>query len=158
MPLLVNHHRLRAGIECQVKIHAITAQKSYGKYNRYCVFVFSKKFVNDFLAIVAPSDAMCASCALNVAAACGKCQICALQKSMGNKGGQASHVQFPKQGNNNISICFWVLGLNEPRKNSGSHIDASHSRQPFVKGEKLARYEVNAVMHNPLSSGRIRCT
>jgi hypothetical protein len=32
------------------------------------------------------------------------------------------------------------------RKNSGSHIDASHSRQPLVKGERLVRYEVNAVM------------
>jgi hypothetical protein len=27
-----------------------------------------------------------------------------------------------------------------------SHIDASHSRQPLVKGERLVRYEVNAVM------------
>ena len=34
----------------------------------------------------------------------------------------------------------------QPRKNSGSHIDASHSRQPLVKGERLVRYEVNAVM------------
>ena len=33
-----------------------------------------------------------------------------------------------------------------PRKNSGSHIDASLSRQPLVKGERLVRYEVNAVM------------
>ncbi len=33
-----------------------------------------------------------------------------------------------------------------PRKNCGSHIDASHSRQPLVKGERLVRYEVNAVM------------
>lgn len=33
-----------------------------------------------------------------------------------------------------------------PRKNCRSHIDASHSRQPLVKGERLVRYEVNAVM------------
>ena len=33
------------------------------------------------------------------------------------------------------------------RKNWESHIDASHSRQPLVKGERLVRYEVNAVMH-----------
>jgi len=33
-----------------------------------------------------------------------------------------------------------------PRKNSRNHIDASHSRQPLVKGERLVRYEVNAVM------------
>ena len=55
----------------------------------------------------------------------------------------------------------WLLGrgLASPRarwlgyvgnqgslKNSNSHIDASHSRQPLVKGERLVRYEVNAVM------------
>ena len=33
-----------------------------------------------------------------------------------------------------------------PCKKCESHIDASHSRQPLVKGERLARYEVNAVM------------
>jgi hypothetical protein len=38
------------------------------------------------------------------------------------------------------------VGDQSPRKNSGSHIDASHSRQPLVKGERLVRYEVNAVM------------
>ena len=38
-----------------------------------------------------------------------------------------------------------MLGL-KSLKNSGSHIDASHSRQPLVKGERLVRYEVNAVM------------
>jgi hypothetical protein len=40
------------------------------------------------------------------------------------------------------------VGDQSPRKNSGSHIDASHSRQPLVKGERLVRYEVNAVMTN----------
>ena len=38
------------------------------------------------------------------------------------------------------------VGSQSPRKNLGSHIDASHSRQPLVKGERLVRYEVNAVM------------
>ena len=39
------------------------------------------------------------------------------------------------------------------RKNWGSHIDASHSRQPLVKGERLVRYEVNAVIaHSVLKS------
>ena len=33
-----------------------------------------------------------------------------------------------------------------PRTNSESHIDASHSRQPLVNGDRLVRYEVNAVM------------
>jgi hypothetical protein len=41
-----------------------------------------------------------------------------------------------------------MLGARSPRKNSGSHIDASLSRQPLVKGERLVRYEVNAVMFN----------
>ena len=39
------------------------------------------------------------------------------------------------------------VGNQGSRKNSNSHIDASHSRQPLVKGERLVRYEVNAVMH-----------
>ena len=38
------------------------------------------------------------------------------------------------------------VGAWRPLKNCGSHIDASHSRQPLVKGERLVRYEVNAVM------------
>ena len=42
-------------------------------------------------------------------------------------------------------VCYCV-GDQSPRKNYGSHIDASHSRQPLVKGERLVRYEVNAVM------------
>ena len=42
--------------------------------------------------------------------------------------------------------CCWRAG---PLKNSGSHIDASHPRQPLVKGERLVRYEVNAVMDQP---------
>jgi hypothetical protein len=42
------------------------------------------------------------------------------------------------------------------RKNSGSHIDASHSRQPLVKGERLVRYEVNAVMHKGADASELR--
>ena len=38
------------------------------------------------------------------------------------------------------------VGNQSSHKNSNSHIDASHSRQPLVKGERLVRYEVNAVM------------
>ena len=38
------------------------------------------------------------------------------------------------------------VGADRLRKNWGSHVDASHSRQPLVKGERLVRYEVNAVM------------
>ena len=34
----------------------------------------------------------------------------------------------------------------KPRKNCGIHIAAFLSRQPLVKGERLVRYEVNAVM------------
>ena len=34
----------------------------------------------------------------------------------------------------------------KPFKNCFNYIDVSHSRQPLVKGERLVRYEVNAVM------------
>ena len=42
------------------------------------------------------------------------------------------------------------------RKNCVSHIDASHSRQPLVKGERLVRYEVNAVMVAPARAALVR--
>ena len=42
------------------------------------------------------------------------------------------------------STCCWEPGA--PPKSMISHIDASLSRQPLVKGERLVRYEVNAVM------------
>ena len=42
-----------------------------------------------------------------------------------------------------VPACRWGT---RPRKNYESHIDASLSRQPLVKGERLVRYEVNAVM------------
>ena len=52
-----------------------------------------------------------------------------------------------------VSLCKLygciIVGSQSSRKNSGSHIDASHSRQPLVKGERLVRYEVNAVMCIP---------
>jgi hypothetical protein len=41
-----------------------------------------------------------------------------------------------------------IVGALQLRKNSISHIDASHSRQPLVKGERLVRYEVNAVIQD----------
>ena len=46
-----------------------------------------------------------------------------------------------------------MLGHTCPHKNSESHIDASHSRQPLVKGERLVRYEVNAVMGMAKATG-----
>ena len=65
-----------------------------------------------------------------------------------------------------IHRCTWVIykeawfetsaSLSHPmlditvRKNWWNHIDASHSRQPLVKGERLVRYEVNAVIHVPV--------
>ena len=54
--------------------------------------------------------------------------------------------------------CIGV-GSQSSLKNLGSHIDASHSRQPLVKGERLVRYEVNAVMHfvaRPLSQALLQ--
>ena len=38
------------------------------------------------------------------------------------------------------------VGTQSFPQNCVSHIDASLSRQPLVKGERLVRYEVNAVM------------
>ena len=46
-------------------------------------------------------------------------------------------------------LMCWLrssVGTRRSLKNCESHIDASHSRQPLVKGERLVRYEVNAVM------------
>ena len=48
-----------------------------------------------------------------------------------------------------------VVGALELRKNWGSHIDASHSRQPLVKGERLVRHEVNAVMPGCMAGNNI---
>ena len=47
-----------------------------------------------------------------------------------------------------IEVCrsSAIVGALRLRKNWRSHIDASHSRQPLVKGERLVCYEVNAVM------------
>jgi hypothetical protein len=45
-----------------------------------------------------------------------------------------------------MSYSIILVGTQRSLKNSGSHIDASHSRQPLVKGERLVRYEVNAVI------------
>ena len=50
------------------------------------------------------------------------------------------------------------VGALELRKNWGSHIDASHSRQPLVKGERLVRHEVNAVMTRPFTSCSCMCS
>ena len=45
-----------------------------------------------------------------------------------------------------LNYSILVVGDPKPPQNSISHIDASLSRQPLVKGERLVRYEVNAVM------------
>ena len=46
-------------------------------------------------------------------------------------------------------ICIVSVGTRRFRKNWRSHIDASHSRQPLVKGEGLVRAEVNAATNMP---------
>ena len=43
-------------------------------------------------------------------------------------------------------LLHCVCWSSELPKNCVCHIDASHSRQPLVKGERLVRYEVNDVM------------
>ena len=39
-----------------------------------------------------------------------------------------------------------IVGTRRSRKHGRSHIDASHSRRRLIKGKRLVRYEVNAVM------------
>ena len=64
-----------------------------------------------------------------------------------------------QEGNHSTFALRWwwrhvmLVGSRSPLKNLGSHIDASHSRQPLVKGERLVRYEVNAVMLICVDSG-----
>ena len=52
-------------------------------------------------------------------------------------------------------VYNWTVGDQGLHKNLGSHIDASHSRQPLVKGERLVRYEVNAVMLEYFKASRV---
>jgi len=40
-----------------------------------------------------------------------------------------------------------MLGFNIPQKYSNVTLMRPFSRQPLVKGERLVRHEVNAVMH-----------
>ena len=56
---------------------------------------------------------------------------------------------------NSFAVVPWrvLVGALRLRKNWGSHIDASHSRQPLVKGERLVRHEVNAVMQGSWMQG-----
>jgi len=49
-------------------------------------------------------------------------------------------------GMSSDDLLLRFVGTQRFPKNCGSHIDASLSRQPLVKGERLVRYEVNAVM------------
>ena len=67
-------------------------------------------------------------------------QACAHSRSSTNHAWNCSRAQCTRHREERV-------GSQGPLKNSGSHIDASHSRQPLVKGERLVRYEVNAVMH-----------
>jgi hypothetical protein len=61
--------------------------------------------------------------------------LCEVGAQSGQHGCQTHRVKFDP--------ASWGSG---PRKNSGIHIDVSHSRQPLVKGERLVRYEVNTVI------------
>lgn len=54
------------------------------------------------------------------------------------------------------SLPYIFVGTRRSLKNCISHIDASHSRQPLVKGERLVRYEVNAVMVRKAALAAVR--
>ena len=62
---------------------------------------------------------------------------------------KSTELQQNAKGTNSKAIPPICSQLLAPRrlKNCVSHIDASHSRQPLVKGERLVRYEVNAVIN-----------
>ena len=64
---------------------------------------------------------------------------------------QKSHCCFPLNRRARTSFS-------QSDKNCKNHIAASHSRQPLVKGERLVRYEVNAVMPWPCATGTIHNT
>ena len=79
------------------------------------------------------------------------CNCCSLGKCKDKAAPDEVRSPPPQPAVPNVSltiarVCVLVVGGLSPLKNSGSHIDASHSRQPLVKGERLVRYEVNAVM------------
>ena len=45
-----------------------------------------------------------------------------------------------------VMVWMYIVGTRRSRKSCGSHIGAAQPRQPLVKGERLVRYEVSAVM------------
>ena len=47
----------------------------------------------------------------------------------------------------------WVASIHFPIAQIGSHIDASLSRQPLEKGERLVRHAVNAAMRRRMPAG-----
>ena len=57
-----------------------------------------------------------------------------------------THIDTNRHKETHTHTHLAIVGTQGSLKNSGSHIDASHSRQPLVKGERLVRYEVNAVI------------
>ena len=75
--------------------------------------------------------------------------LCDLASSNPNIHTCGLHTQFHHSF---VSLAHQQLGTSwldiAVHKNWGSHIDASHSRQPLVKGERLVRYEVNTVMED----------
>ena len=52
------------------------------------------------------------------------------------------------------TVCLVELPKGAP-KIGLSHIDASHPRQPLVKGERLVRDEVNAVIQRESTSTKV---
>ena len=50
------------------------------------------------------------------------------------------------------------MGSCDPSKIDTSYIDASHSRQPLVKGERLVRYEVNVGLRSVTRKMRINAS
>ncbi len=73
-----------------------------------------------------------------------------LAPQTGRSPGQVSSIKYQVSSIKYQVSSLKLVGSQGSHKNSGSHIDASHSRQPLVKGERLVRYEVNAVIITPV--------
>ena len=77
-----------------------------------------------------------------------------LRVSVATLRGAPVHVQFVLA---TVAAIYRVALLrvgDYPLKNNGSHIDASLSRQPLVKGERLVRAEMNAVIITNAATAR----
>ena len=124
--MLSSHRRASEGLFCRYKAQEITIAVILCKYSheegRHCAGVIAPWRLGQSVSCDSPSKARRPR------------RLC---------GGASGHERSARSLGSRLVT---KVGNQSSRKNSNSHIDASHSRQPLVKGERLVRYEVNAVM------------